>query len=106
MLKLGGLVLCGLVLLTLADIASARSQFRKRASTDSSSEEEPTEEEVFALHDTNGDGEISLTELVSFLEEGDGMTETRLLAMVEKFDEDKNGSLSRAEFSIMVRSSE
>ena len=56
------------------------------------------EKELFDLHDKNGDKEISLDELASFIQEGDGMTREKLQELINIFDINQNGTLSFEEF--------
>lgn len=61
--------------------------------------------EAFGLVDADGDGLISAVELQALMERmGDGVTEERAQAMVEKVDADGDGKISLSEFASFLAS--
>jgi len=89
------------LILSLGCLVFATCTMARRLVRDVSSSEEAENKELFALHDKNGDGKITLEELVSFIEEGDGMTPEKLEVFFRQFDTNGDGSLSEEEFSAM-----
>ena len=58
---------------------------------------------AFREHDEDGSGNISTEELCAVMKKlGDNPTENELLDLVNKFDEDGNGTIEFAEFLVMM----